>query len=277
LKLILLVMISGCAWAPRSPHYRAQYAHLKKVPSGRMTPSDFQLVILVCARHLDYSHSQGLLKTVAKHPQDGSMSGDVGHTWVLLKGAGEVIEGGHSGELGIDEPKYFDGIMDLVDGGDPNPVRYMHQTLHDGYFEEGAGGFSPTYAIKKELTQQQYQNIRRFMEQYDYTDYSLTNRQCIVFVTEIARMAGLQLKSRVKVPVAQYARVGNSHIKMWTHPNYAELELMSPDVLEKEMMEAVYRGEAEYALDWYRKEREKSEKGIEWANLLERLTKVYLL
>ena len=241
-----------------------------------MTPSDYQLVILVCARHLDYSNSQALLKTVAKHPQDGGLTGDVGHTWILLKGGDEILEGGHSGELGVHEPKYFDGIMDLFEAGDPNPVRYMHKTLHDGYFEEGAGGFSPTYAIKKDLTLEQYQQIRAIIVTYNYTNYSLMQRQCLVFVNEIAKVAGLELSSRITVPIGQYVRVGNQYFKVWTDRRYATLELMSPDLFEKSMMDAVYEGEAEYALDWYRQYHDKGSEGTEWRCFLERLTKVYL-
>ena len=79
----------------------------------------------------------------SKHPSDGSKNGDVGHAWIYLQGNvnGEsiVIEGGHSGELGICQPKYFDGIMNYVEYGyadsscgemcclrnEPNPVKYL--------------------------------------------------------------------------------------------------------------------------------------------------------
>jgi len=242
-----------------------------------MTASEYQLVILVSARHLDYSNSQALLKTVAKHPRDGSLNGDVGHAWVLLIGPDGAVEGGHSGELGLTEPKYFDGVMDLIEMDDPNPVRYMHATLNDGYFEKGSGGFSPTYAIKKEITGAQYQQMRAFIADYDYRKYSLTRRQCLHFVQEIARMADLNLPCGIDVPVGPYVRVGNQRYRVWTDPEFATLKLMSPDILEKSMMEAVYRGEAEYALDWYRESREPTGKKIEWCQLLQRLTKVYLL
>lgn len=274
---LILFFLWGCAWAPRTPEYRNTYEHLSQVPRGEMTPGDYQLVLLVCARHLDYSHSQNLLKTMVKHPQDGSLGGDVGHVWILLKGEGEVLEGGHSGELGLQEPKYFDGVMNLVESGDPNPVRYMHKTLSDGYFEGGAGGFPATYAIKIDLNINQYRDIRRFVKDYDYRLYSLTNRQCVSFALEAARMAGIELKSQVTVPVGQYIRWGNQQVRVWTNPKYQHLTLMSPDVLEKSMMEAVYQGKAEYALDWYHNNYEQPQGCFEWRLLFERLCKIYLL
>ena len=205
------------------------------------------------------------------------MDGDVGHAWVLLKGGDEILEGGHSGELGCEEPKYFDGIMDLVECGDSNPVRYMWRTLNDGFFERGSGGLSPTYAIKKDLTKEQYKEIKSFLIHYQYTHYSLSSRQCISLVTAVGKMAGLSLESRITVPVSQYVRVGNHHVKMWEDPRYAKITLMSPDVLEKNMMEAVFLGEAEYALDWYRKNHEVTQSSFDWRRIFERLSKVYLM
>jgi hypothetical protein len=276
LFFILFVFLNGCAWHPRTEHYRASYAHLKNAPSGSMIPADRQLVVLVCARHLDYQNTQRLLKTVAKHP-DGGMRGDVGHAWILLQGGDEVIEGGPSGELGVDEPKYFDGMMDLVEEGDPNPIRYLHRTLNDGFFEEGSGDFSPTYAIKVSLSPEQYQVIRHYVLTYDYAPYSLTKRQCIAFVTDVAAMAGLALESEVHVPTPPTIRVGKDHIRVWSDPAFSTLTFMSPDVLEKSMMEAVYRGDAEYALGWYRQTHETSTWAFEWEHLFERLVKIYLL
>lgn len=63
---------------------------------------DPYIVFLVNARQLDYSSFRSVLRTIAKHPSDWSKNGDVGHAWIYLKGD-EVIEGGHSGELGLDQ------------------------------------------------------------------------------------------------------------------------------------------------------------------------------
>ena len=47
---------------------------------------EYFVVFLVNARGLDYTDTLKFLKTVAKHPRDGSKNGDVGHAWVYLKG-----------------------------------------------------------------------------------------------------------------------------------------------------------------------------------------------
>jgi hypothetical protein len=78
------------------------------LPSFSDNDRDF-LVILVDAKYLDYSSPEALLSTIAKH-QDGTTERDIGHAWIVLNGIkegklGVVIEGGHSGELGLRESK----------------------------------------------------------------------------------------------------------------------------------------------------------------------------
>src|SRR4051812_46329911 len=89
--------------------------------ADRLTTPSFYLVFLVSAHHLDYSCSYRFCRTLAKHPRDGSKNGDVGHAWIYLYGkrGGEeiIVEGGHSGELGLLQPRYLDGVMNYVDYG----------------------------------------------------------------------------------------------------------------------------------------------------------------
>ena len=115
LLLILLGSLSACSWSPRSCEYRRHYAYLKRdVPTGTLSEADNYLVLLVNARHLDYTNGASLIRTVAKHPSDGTKNGDVGHAWIMLHGIVDGrhvhIEGGHSGELGRCQPRYFEGV-----------------------------------------------------------------------------------------------------------------------------------------------------------------------
>lgn len=250
--VLLAALLSGCAWAPRHGAYRDFYAHLKeRPPASEFSESDYFLIILVSARRLDYFNSQSFLLTMAKHPSDGSLNGDVGHAWVYLQGKGECLEGGHSGELGIREPKYFDGIMDLAESGDPNPIRYLGKTLTDGFFQQGSGGHLPTYAVKVDLTKERYEAVREFIENYDYRHYSLARRQCVSFAAEAASLAGLDLEGQVAMRIDQFIRVGKCRIRLWKDSQYSMLAFDSPDMLEKSLMRTVREGRAEYALDWY--------------------------
>ena len=59
------------------------------------------IIFAVDARKLDYSDCSRLLKTMAKHPSDGSKNSDVGHAWIYLKQGDSILQGGHSAERGI--------------------------------------------------------------------------------------------------------------------------------------------------------------------------------
>lgn len=275
----MLAILSSCCPHPHSEAYKEQYAYLKtdivKTPTQQ---SDYILVILVDARHLDYSNNYSLLKTLAKHPSDGSKNGDVGHAWIYLKGVIDgkfvEIEGGHSGELGVFQPKYFEGILNYCEYGyadptpqqklspryEPNPVKYLWATQKDGFFQKGSGNHTPTFAAKFNISKEQFHQILALMEIYPYAEYSLTDNQCCVFIDKVAKEAGIDLEYEVKIPLDPILKLGNEKIRFWTNPQYAELKVGSPDKLEKSLIQAVNDGRAEYALDWYQKQHQPSGK-----------------
>ncbi|MCE2983417.1 MAG: hypothetical protein LW832_07615 [Parachlamydia sp.] len=259
LRIIVLIFLASCC--PQSAAYRQLYAHLhQRGPQSHspMQESDYFLVILVNARHLDYSNTVSFFNTVAKHPKDGSRQGDLGHAWIFLKGKNTVIEGGHSGERGVLQARYFDGIMDLNERGDPNPAKYLWQTLYDGYFEKGSGGHVPTYAAKVDLSEQQFEKILAFIRQYPFQDYALTGCQCSTFAAQIAALAGLKVLYKTHMELQPCVWYGNQWICLWKDPDYSTITFGTPDVIEKGLMEAVTEGRAQYALKWYLSSRSKS-------------------
>src|ERR1700722_1522792 len=77
----------SCAWRPTHSAYDAQYAYLAMdLVETPLKPSEYFLVLLTDARHLDYSHCRFLLASIAKNPLNGSKEGSTGHAWVYLKG-----------------------------------------------------------------------------------------------------------------------------------------------------------------------------------------------
>lgn len=250
-----------------------QCAHPSQALS--VTFSEYYLVLLVDARHLDYSNGRSLLKTMAKHPRDGSKNGDVGHAWILLSGTlnGKriCIEGGHSGEAGETEPCYLEGIWNAIEFGnsnpsenqirhptvEPNPIKYLWQERQDGFFQKGSGGHLPTYAVKVNLSRDQFLEILNNIHpaHYDYSKYSIIGNQCSSFVERIAALAGLELESKIEVPIPSFLRIGSSSYPLWRDPIYCRMVISSPDVLEGSMKQAVVAGKAEYALKWYYKHR----------------------
>jgi len=262
--------VVGCA-IPRSQAYQEMYCHLNhipKVPKASFSNGYF-LILLVDARHLDYSDNSSFLKTMAKHPSDGSKNSDVGHAWIYLQGIYEhgivCFEGGHSGECGRIQTKYFDGVMNYIDFGyanptaedlqnprfEPNPIKYLWETQDDGFCQLGNGGHRPTFAVKVDLNTEQFQRILSFTKNYCYEEYALTGNQCSSFVAQIAALAGVDLECETTISIEPCLWIAEEKVQLWNDPCYSELTFASPDVLEKSLMEAVREGKAENALEWY--------------------------
>lgn len=254
--LFLFLFCLSC-YRPHSPHYKEFYAHLKQQFSEvrNEDKADYFLVIMVEARHLDYTSPRAFFKTLAKHPSDGSKNGDVGHAWIYLQGKINnhpvYLEGGHSGELGHLQPRYMEGVFHSYERGDKNPIAYLWESQRDGFFQEGGGKHHPTFAAKIILTPAQFHRIYRFIQVYDYRDYAITGNQCCSFAVQVAALAELDLDCEIHLKVDQVLQMGSFHYPLWEDPLYSEITISSPDVLEKSLMQAVQEGRATYALNWY--------------------------
>ena len=254
--------------------YKAYYEHLNwSLPKEKkLEESDYYLVFLVTARHLDYTDSQQMMRKLVKHATRGKGS-DVGHSWVYLKGVRHgkpyIIEGGQSGEVGDVRPLYYEGVINYVRYGyaDPtekqrrepreevNPIKYLWEDVNDGFFQKGSGGYRPTFAAKVNLTKEQFDQIFDYMHpnNFNYRPYSLVKKQCSSFVADIAEMAGFSLESDVVLHLSQTVKIGRRQLQLWEDPKYSVITFASPDVLEKSLMAAVRDGQAERALRWYKK------------------------
>ena len=237
--------------------YQDMYAPLKlNYNFSKFKPSACFLVILVDAPHLNYQNTNTLLKSLAKHPRNACKEGTVGHAWVYLykreKGQEFILEGGHSGELGICQPRYLEGVMNLVECGDANPIRYLWANQRDGFFQSGPGRHSPSFACAVHLSDHQYQNILKFISTYCFKKYSLRKQQCVTFVMQIAQLAGLSLSGNLQIEIASELYYKGHWIRLWSHPYFSKCRLYTPDALEISMLEAVKSGKADAALTWYK-------------------------
>lgn len=176
---------------------------------------------------------------------------NVGHAWVTLRGEidGQVIDLtlGHSGERGAVNRPYFQGVMDLVEKGDPNPVAYLFSTLTDGFPQMGSGGHVPTFAAKCDITTQQLRSILRFIHptRYPYAQYGLTTRQCASLVTQIAALLGFSFADKVSVPIPPTFTYGGLwKMRLWSDPRYRTITFSSPDKIEVALRELVRSGKA---------------------------------
>lgn len=261
-KLTLLLLFAllpffwGCHWKP-SHEYQALYSHLNFRFNGnfKMQETDYFLVILVDAPHLDYTNNTKLLQTIIKHP-NGCQRRDFGHAWIFLKGIIDgidvYVEGGHSGELGLMQAKYFDGIMNNIDYGETNPIKYLWSSQRDGFFEEGSGIHFPTFAAKIDLTKEEFDSILHLLQrEYNYSLYSLTANQCCSLVAQAAEIAHLRLDYQNTISIDPCLKFAGEWLPLWKDPEYSLFTFGCPDILEKSLIHAVLQGKAEYALPWY--------------------------
>jgi hypothetical protein len=215
------------------------------------------LTIFVDAKHLDYSDTLSFLHSLTLN------QGKVGHAWIYVEGMIDgkkvTLEGGHSGELGITQAKYFDGIMNYLDYGyanpkpfqkmhrryEPNPIKYLWEDLHDGFFQTGPGSHTPTYAAKVKLTKEQFLEILDFIQSYSYSIYSITRHQCCTFVSQVAAIAGLELPATISMHLEPNIYFRGTTIRLWKDAAYEQILFESPDVLEQSLKHIVEQGKAE--------------------------------
>ncbi|MCE5317217.1 MAG: hypothetical protein LLG04_07630 [Parachlamydia sp.] len=224
--VVLLLFLCGCC------HYSDD------CPCPSTNSSEYSLAIFISAKHFDYSSCQACLASLAK-----TSDGRFGHAWVSLRGLcnGQPVEiiGGHSGELGRIKPRYFDGVADLVESGDPNPIRYLWEVQGDGFFQKGSGEHRPTYAAQVAITPEQFDAIFSYIQAYPYNEYCLTGRQCTTFCMEIAALADWYLDGTITLPISSTIYFGGSRMRLWQDPCYASITFASPDRLEHSLKESV--------------------------------------
>lgn len=219
LRFLFLLFLTGCT-----------AARVQEQPR-----SDYSLTIYVDAKHFDYRSAEKCLKSFARQ-------GSFGHAWISLKGIRNgspiKIEGGHSGELGSKQPRYFDGVAGLVEVGDPNPIRYLWLEQQDGFFQQGSGGHTPTFSACRAITREQFEKIEAYIRTYDYVHYTLSDHQCCSFAVDVASLADWRLDADVTLSIPQIITFRGLKMRLWQDPRYAELTFCTPDRLEGSLKES---------------------------------------
>lgn len=210
-----------------------------------LVAEQYFIVFLVNARKLDTSSLPRFYHTLVKYP-------NVGHAWIYLQGD-NVLEGGHSGERGVDQPRYADGVMDHLEWGVKNPVRYLWCSQCDGFFQGGNGGHKPTFAAKVDINKQQYELIKNFIKSYPFQEYSITKNQCCTFLQQIGALIGIELDVEARLTIDQWIILDGRRYQMWEDPRYSTLVFSSPEVLEGSLKRLVREGKAQDVIGWYRK------------------------
>lgn len=238
-----LLLLLSCAQQHRSSPCREEV----KTQIAAASEAPYCLYLFVDARGLEGPSTAALCRRLLAEAES-SRVGSFGHAWIRLEGEIEgekvVLEGGHSGETGRLQPRYFEGVMNYLDYGyahdpqglawryEPNPIRYLWEPQPDGYFQEGNGGHQPTHVAILPLDRETFDQIRHFVEEeYDFSTYHLLDAQCANFVAAVAKIAGLEMGRVTALPIAPRIWIGGSCYRLWEDARYASLPLMTPDTL----------------------------------------------
>lgn len=249
---LVLPLATGCCRPDQDLCYQQQYTHLPLKGEER-DPSSEPYFVAFCveALHLDYASPQRLFQTVAKHPENGRKEGQVGHAWVVLKGEG-LFEGGLSGELGEFKPRYMEGLLQLVEEGDPNPIRYFLEDLEDGFCQRGNGGHWPSLVAWVPLSQEQYREMERcLLEEFDFSSYQISSHHCCSLVGRLAAILGWELEDSVLISITPTVSLGGKEVSLWTEEHFSQIRVGSVDALEKSLGQIQKEGRAFCGKRWY--------------------------
>lgn len=261
--LLAAVCVCSSCSQRMSDAYVSRYQYLGGVQAANQAGpqfsgrSDYYLVVLVDARHLDYTSPSNYFSTLSQGlflPQDPN----TGHAWIILAGKEEgkpwVFEGGHTGEFGLYAPRYFDEVVRRAwEDHDPNPAGYLFHPLPDGCLQYGSGGHSPTFAAAFPLNEQGYQRVRRLLtnDGYDFSRWGLRGPNCLRFSLSCLAAVGLELNCQEKIVLPQFFTYKGERVALWEDPAYSVMYVDTPELLEKRLWDLVETGQAIVATKWY--------------------------
>ena len=260
--VLFLMILPSCS--PRmSDDYVKRYHYLGGVQAANQSApqfkgsSDYYLVVLVDARHLDYSSPSNYFCTISQGlflPQDPN----TGHAWIVLagreEGQGWGFEGGHTGEFGLYAPRYFDEVVRLAwEEQHPNPASYLFDSLPDGALQYGSGGHSPTFAVAFPLTEHGYCRVRRLLSKdgYDFSRWGIRGPNCIRFVVACLSAVGIDVCCQEKFSLPRSFSYRGTDVALWSDSKYSCLYVDTPELLEKRLWELVQKGQGVVATKWY--------------------------
>jgi hypothetical protein len=256
-----------------SDSYVSRYQYLGGVQATNQSvrqfsgDSEYYLVVLVDACHLDYTTPKNYFLTLSQGlflPQDPN----TGHTWVVLAGKENgkqwVFEGGHTGEFGLYAPRYFDEVVHrALDEKDPNPASYLFHPLPDGALQYGSGGHTPTFGAAFSLTEKGYRRVYRLLTEdgYDFSKWGIRGPNCIHFSLACLASIGVELQCQEQIVLPSSFEYKGEKILLWTDPAYSSLKVNTPELLEKRLWELVDKGKAQVATKWYKWFKQRCETG----------------
>jgi len=218
-------------------------ADLDPATGTPMGDEGYYLYILNEAANWDYSSTTSFLFSLWQRPW--------AHSWLMLESPQDRLEFGHTGDLGLEKPRYHVGVLQRVRHGDPNPIAYFWQMMSDGKFQIGKPPRPPTFIWRMPITRRRYQLIYEYVMHRKYDQFGARSNNCTDMVIETAALAGINLVHRIRLTWPQETKVLGRTRRVWTDPQYRILEFSACDVLEVDLRQLARSGIGSDVTEWY--------------------------
>jgi hypothetical protein len=203
----------------------------------------YYLHVLNEAARWDYSSTKSLLFSIWQRPW--------AHSWLILERPGELLECGHTGDLGLSKPRYHDGVFQGIRDGVPDPIASLWEVRDDGYFQTGKPNRPPSFVWRMPITRQRHQLLHDHVLQRKYDQFGVRSNNCTDMATETAALAGINLIHRIRLTLPPETRVWGRTARVWTDPRHRILEYGTPDVLETDLRQLASLGIGSDVTKWY--------------------------
>jgi hypothetical protein len=257
-SLFFGIFLVICCIGKASDRWLHRYSYIQELTSPSLSSfsgsEDYFLVVLVNARHPDYSSPFAYIWDLTWHYICENQP-DTGHAWIVLvgkqKGKRWIFEGGHSVNCTVVMPRYAKKLISLVCDEAENPARSLFKSTSEGLFEYGSGNNNPTFAAAFPLTQNQFERIISSIKDYQFAQWGLKGPNCVVFVQNCLTSIGIECPLLDTVEVPQTVGFAGMQVQLWSDPSYALLDVKTPDLLEKRLYDLVKTEKATSAVSWY--------------------------
>jgi hypothetical protein len=260
---MIVVVFTVSYLAKVNEEWQWRYSYLEDLRTAsasfpQFCPTDeYFLVVLVDARHADYTSPRAYLSTLTSSLIK-QHSLDPGHAWVVLAGRKDgkqwIFEGGHSVDCSLLTRTYIHNILGFTSReNDPNPVRHLFNTTREGLFEYGPGENQPTFGAAIPLTKEGFERIIKLFEEdgYDFSKWGIGGPNCVQFALSCLASIGVEFDCEDAMPVPASISFLGREFLLWSDSSYSSLMIKTPDLLEKRLWEMVKSGSAFYATKWY--------------------------
>jgi len=229
-------IVIGCRFTPD--------ADLDPATGTPVGDERYYLYILTETAHWDFSNAATLISSIRLRPGV--------HSWIILESPRNRLEFGLTGDFGREKLRYYQGVIQRVRDGDPNPIAYLWQTMSDGQLQTGRPNRPPTFVWRMAISRRRYQLIYEHVMQRKYDRFGVRTDNCVDLAVETAALAGIHLIHHIRLTLPPEVKFGGRTMRIWTDPQYRILEFGTPQVLEVDLRQLVQMGIGGDATEWYR-------------------------